>query len=110
MVFIKFLKVRIWFVLAASVFFLCSLPVQAQTMTGSIIGVVQDASEGIIVGAQTTLTSSQLPGGALISVTNEFGEYRFTRLEPGIYTLRVESPGFSLNTFLNCSNLIAPRH
>ena len=96
MIFAKFLKAGVCFVPAVvSVFFLCALTANAQTLTGSIIGAVQDSSGGVVIGAQATLTSTQLPGGALNAVTDDRGAYRFTRLEAGIYALRVEYPGFS---------------
>jgi len=95
MLFTKFIKAWPWFVPAAFVFFICAVPAQAQTMTGNIIGAVRDSSGAVMVGVKATLTSPQLPGGPRNSVTNERGEYRFSRLEPGVYSLKVEFPGFN---------------
>jgi len=68
---------------------------QAQVTTGNIIGTVHDQSGAVLPGVSVTLTSPALPAGPRNLVTNERGEYRFTGLQPGMYALTVELPGFS---------------
>jgi hypothetical protein len=63
--------------------------------TGNIIGVVHDESGAVLPGVTATLTSPVLPGGPVTTVTNARGEYRFDRLAPGTYTLKVSITGFS---------------
>ena len=76
---------------------LSAAPVAAQGVTGTLFGVVSDASAGVLPGATATITSPEaLPGGPVVAITNAQGEYRFTELVPGTYMLRMELPGFSL--------------
>jgi hypothetical protein len=53
---------------------------------------VRDERQGL-PGAQVTLTSSALLGGAASSVTNEKGQLRFQALPPGLYTLDIRMDG-----------------
>src|SRR5206468_2625583 len=69
---------------------------KAQVTTGNIIGSVRDESGAVLAGVTATLASSARPGGPQSTATDEQGQYRFTRLQPGIYTLKVELPGFNI--------------
>src|SRR5262249_6475176 len=69
--------------------------VQAQVLTGSVIGAVKDDSGAFLPGVTVTLTSPALPAGPAVQVTNQTGEYRFTQLSPGTYTLTMSLAGFS---------------
>lgn len=61
--------------------------------TGSISGEVQDSQGGVLPGVTVTATSpAQI--GALTSVTNEAGNYRFPSVPPGTYQINFELPGF----------------
>jgi hypothetical protein len=64
----------------------------AQVTTGNIIGTVHDQSGAVLPGVSVTLTSPALPGGPRSVVTDERGEYRFTGLQPSMYSLTVELP------------------
>src|SRR5262245_38581249 len=66
----------------------------AQVTTGNMIGAVHDQSGAVLPGVSVTLNSPALPGGPRSLVTDERGEYRFTGLQPGMYSLTVELPGF----------------
>lgn len=68
--------------------------VHAQVQTGSIAGVVTDASSAILPGVSVTLTGEKLIGGAQTQVTDATGAYRFDRLPPGDYKVRFELQGF----------------
>ena len=70
------------------------IALQAQITTGNTIGTVHDESGAVLPGAAVKVMSPGLP--AQSTVTNERGEYRFTGLQPGTYTLTVELPGFSI--------------
>lgn len=67
----------------------------AQLTTGNIIGVVKDESGGALPGVTATMTSPALPGGPEVVTTSTAGEYRFTTLPPGTYTLTLALPGFA---------------
>jgi outer membrane receptor protein involved in Fe transport len=66
----------------------------AQVQTGSITGVVTDASNAILPGVNVTLTGDKLIGGASTQVTDAAGAYRFDRLPPGAYVVKFELQGF----------------
>jgi hypothetical protein len=66
---------------------------QAQT-TGSITGVVTDASGAVLPGATITLSGERLIGGPQTQVSDANGAYRFDRLVPGAYSVKFELQGF----------------
>src|SRR5262249_48244731 len=67
---------------------------RAQIFTGDVIGTARDESGAVLPGVTVTLTSPAAPGGPLTTVTSEKGEYRFTQLNPGSYTLELTLSGF----------------
>src|SRR6266478_8881591 len=71
-----------------------TIPVIAQTTSGSISGTVTDASRAGIPGARVTAVSTQT-GAQRASVTGGDGRYQLPGLPPGIYDLRVEKEGFN---------------
>src|SRR5258706_14223559 len=71
-----------------------TIPVIAQTTSGSISGTVTDASRAGVPGAQVTAINTQT-GAQRASVTGEDGTYQLPGLPPGIYDLRVEKEGFN---------------
>src|SRR5437773_7607178 len=71
---------------------------RAQVETGSITGAVTDTSGAVLPGASVTLTGEKLIGGAQTMVTDASGTYRFDRLPPGIYAIKVELQGFKTVT------------
>src|SRR5216110_2951093 len=80
---------QLLFVLAL---FLSARVASAQTF-GEITGEVKDPSGALVPGAPVTATNTAT--NALRStVTNEAGIYSFPSLVPGIYSVKVELPGF----------------
>jgi hypothetical protein len=71
-----------------------SLPSQAQSLTtGGVSGNITDATGAVIPNATVTLTS--LDSGAVqTATTNGSGEYRFSLLKPGRYTVSSTAIGF----------------
>lgn len=67
--------------------------VVAQTGTSSLSGVVLDPSKAAIAGAHLTLRNNA-QSLQRDTQTNASGEYTFTSLRPGAYTLTVEKQGF----------------
>jgi len=72
-----------------------AVSLRAQVTTGRITGVAHDESGAALSSVQVTLTSDALPGGPATTVTDSRGEYRFTGLQPGTYSLRMEVSGFA---------------
>ncbi len=70
----------------------CAVGVRAQN-TADIVGTVTDTSGGVLPGASVTLTNT----GTNVSqnaVTTSSGDYVFTLLQVGTYTVKVEDKGF----------------
>ena len=85
--------VRRIFVLASLALLLGAPLAQAQT-TGSITGVVTDASGAVLPGVTITLSGERLIGGPQTQVSDTSGTYRFDRLVPGTYNVKFELQGF----------------
>ncbi len=75
------------------VLLLAASPLLAQLPTGTILGVVKDASGGAVPDAQVTLT--QLETGTIrTTTTGNCVEYRVPALQPGHFSVKVEKSGF----------------
>ena len=86
-------SVRRIFVLAGLAILLGTPLAHAQT-TGSITGVVTDASGALMPGVTVTLTGERLIAGPQTQITDTGGSYRFDRLVPGNYDMKFELQGF----------------
>src|SRR6185312_1488098 len=76
---------------------LCMLPASAQTVTGSITGVVTDSSGAVIPGAHVSAVDTAT-GVKTEAETNDAGAYTIRFLPIGPYTVSVSSAGFSTQT------------
>jgi hypothetical protein len=79
-----------------------------QVITGDIMGTVSDPSGAAIPGATVTVTNTgtQLTRKA---VTNNIGEYSFTLLPTGTYSMSVEATGFKVYHLAEVNLLSAQR-
>jgi len=66
----------------------------AQSVSGSISGVVVDQTGQVMPGATVTLIDEQT-GTTRTVPTNETGAFVFAAVQPGRYTVRIEMSGFS---------------
>ncbi|MBS1787747.1 MAG: carboxypeptidase regulatory-like domain-containing protein [Acidobacteria bacterium] len=66
----------------------------SQTVTGTVSGSVMDSTNNAIVGATVTLVNERTKDSRAIA-TNDSGDFRFTAVLPGTYTIKVEARGFS---------------
>jgi hypothetical protein len=73
---------------------LLTAPAAAQTTTGSLQGKVADGSGAVLPGATVELSSQAQIGGVQSAVTDRLGVFRFQRLSPGIYSIKVAMDGF----------------
>ena len=64
------------------------------SITGSVTGVVTDATGSVIQGAKVTATNTET-GISSSAITNAAGSYSFPNLPIGRYSVRVEANGFS---------------
>ena len=78
----------------AAMLSLLAAPAFGQTTTADILGTVSDATGAIIPNAKVTLEDN---GTHRIQTAqaNSSGEFDFTLLQPGRYTVTVSAPGFS---------------
>ena len=65
----------------------------AQSIYGSIRGLVTDPSQGVVAGAKVTLINEGT-SAERAALTNTTGEYAFSQVIPGAYTVSVEAQGF----------------
>ncbi len=65
----------------------------AQSNSGSIIGTVSDPAGAVIGGAKVTITNNATKEVKEVTAS-EGGEFTVTNLEPGVYSVQVESAGF----------------
>ena len=72
-----------------------AVPASAQGV-GAIGGTVMDSSGAVLPGATVVLSSAQggTLGGSRETVSDERGNYQFTRLVPGTYHVRAQMQGF----------------
>lgn len=70
-------------------------PVLAQTVTGTLIGRVDDDTGAVLPGVTVTIQSPQLIGGTQTRTTGATGEYRFPALPPGTYAVSLALQGFA---------------
>jgi hypothetical protein len=82
---------------AALMLFVTSLPLHAQVDSGAILGNVTDTSGAPVRGAQVTVTNEGT-NATLSGTSGNDGEYKFTPLAIGQYTVTVTFQGFSTVT------------
>jgi hypothetical protein len=73
---------------------LLGTPIAYAQTTGSITGTVTDASGAVLPGVTITLSGERLIGGPQTQVSDTNGVYRFDRLVPGTYGVKMELQGF----------------
>ncbi|MBI4471850.1 MAG: TonB-dependent receptor [Acidobacteria bacterium] len=86
------MRYRLFWIITLVVIF--HLSAWSQTIDGVITGRVEDTSGARIPGVDITLRSPAIQGARMM-VSDESGNYRYTNLPPGIYSVTFELPGFS---------------
>jgi hypothetical protein len=76
------------------VLLLGAAPARAQVTTADLVGTIRDSSGGVVPGVTVTLTN-QATGVSRSAVSGDEGNYIFTSLQPGTYTLAAEAAGFT---------------
>src|ERR1700761_799282 len=75
-------------------------PAFGQVDEGSIVGLVQDPSGAVVPGAQVSLLNTD-QGITLNTTTSGSGEYTFSPVRIGNYSVSASAPGFSTTTQQN---------
>ncbi len=83
--------------LVALTFLLATIAAYGQKDTGSITGVVRDASGAVVSGAKVTVTDIDR-GADFVTQTNAEGEYIANPLKVGRYQIKIEKQGFKKAT------------
>ncbi len=65
----------------------------AQTVTGSLVGHVEDTTGAVIPGARVVITETGR-GTTREIVTNDEGNYSFSSLDPGVYRVEIQQTNF----------------
>src|SRR5258708_6383449 len=65
----------------------------SQSIYGSIRGLITDASAAVVAGAKVSLTNEGTSDQRSVT-SNNLGEYVFSQVIPGTYTIAVEASGF----------------
>ena len=74
--------------LASLVTMLLSLPAVAQSVRGTVSGIVTDSNGAAIPGAAVALMGDQ-KGDVRNDTTNDSGRFSFNAVQPGNYTLKI---------------------
>src|SRR5262249_6263767 len=69
----------------------------SQANSATLHGTVNDPTGALVPGVTVTLTN-QNTGAAMVQTTAERGEFTFTFVPAGVYTVRIEAPGFKTHT------------
>jgi hypothetical protein len=75
-----------------------SLPLPAQSITSTVLGTVKDPSGRVIAAAKVELVNKGTDARRS-TVTSETGDFRFSDIDAGSYTLTIEAPGFQKEEF-----------
>src|SRR5687768_15647358 len=86
-------KLTTGMLMALALSFTLGLSVSAQTVTGTISGIVTDSAGALIPGAMVTVTNEQT-NETRSGTSNSDGRFSFAALQPGVYTLRAERENF----------------
>src|ERR1700676_1306195 len=84
-------------VVVCSVMLFVAPTLLAQVPTGTILGVVKDASGAVIPGAMVTVTNADT-GASRTATAEADGSYRFSALPVGNYDIQVAHAGFNTQT------------
>lgn len=87
------MRSRLSIVLLTAVMFGITAQGLAQVTTATLYGIVRDPAGAVIPKATITLTNEGT-GAAKQATTDDAGEFVFTALPVGSYTLKIEKAGF----------------
>ena len=80
------------FIAIIATMLMCQVSV-AQVITSDIVGTVSDSGGAVVPGAKVSIVNAETQLQRSMIATST-GDYVFTLLPPGTYTIRVEQPGF----------------
>jgi hypothetical protein len=84
------------------------MPLAAQVATADILGTVTDSAGAVVSGASVRLENAETKEARTFT-TEQTGEYTFSALQPGTYSLTVTSATFKASTTSNIVLLASDR-
>ncbi len=85
------------FTRVAAFIFLCAAPLFAQQTTGNVRGRVLDPTGAVVASATVTIKNESTNATSTAQTTGD-GEYQFSDLPPGEYSITIEAPSFKTLT------------
>jgi outer membrane receptor protein involved in Fe transport len=82
-----------FFALTVCLSAILTLPVASQTVTGSLVGHVEDVAGAVVPGARVLITEVSRNTTRELA-TNEEGNYSFSSLDPGVYRVEIQQANF----------------
>src|SRR5579872_4105586 len=89
------MRLQLWSCVAVSLLSAGLAGGQSKT-TGTLSGTVIDATDAAVPGAKVTVTRAGSGNALEMVTTDDRGEYRVPLAPPGVYEIKVEKPGFSV--------------
>ena len=86
-------KVQYWIATAACALLLCSPATQAQSTFGTVLGTVKEGSGAVVPGAKVHLMNTGT-NATRETITSSSGDYDFSNVDVGTYSVQIEAPGF----------------
>ena len=87
------MKLRTLTLVLVVLFLSASMPIYSQAVNGTLVGTVSDSSGATVPNAKVTLAETNT-GVSRNSTSNDSGNYTFSDLPPGTYSVTVELAGF----------------
>ena len=86
---------------------LCSINLLGQvTANASLQGTIVDKTQALIGDKAEVTATNKETGATRTTKTNDAGEYRFESVPAGVYTIKVNAPGFSAAEAKNLELLV----
>ena len=95
-VYLRLVTVR-WVMAIGFILLAATIPLLAQAPTGTILGVVKDASGGTVPGAEINISNTET-AQTRGTKTGDDGAFRVPALPVGHYTVKIEKEGFKTET------------
>lgn len=89
-----------FFILTGCLSAVFTLSVAAQTVTGSLVGHVEDVNGAVVAGARVVATEVNR-GSARETTTNEEGNFSIASVDPGIYRVEISQTNFKTSARQN---------
>ena len=94
---LRYQSIAVWLCFVAFVWALMVVPAQSQIISGDLVGTIFDKSGAAVPNAKVVVTNTET-SAAHEAVANGQGEYRFTNLPVGTYSVSASATNFATTT------------